>query len=90
MIVVLTKELQQAMGKAADPTRSTTIGQKTPAFRLPHQSGKKQNLADYKGKWVVLYWYPRDSTPGFIFTHERPPTNCCHLEHSTGAYAWTR
>lgn len=52
--------------------------------------GKKHKLSDYKGKWVVLYGYPKDSTPGFASTHERPPTNCFHLAHSTGAYAWTR
>ena len=33
-------------------------------FKLPDQNGKIQKLSDYKGKWVVLYFYPRDNTPG--------------------------
>src|SRR5262245_35200190 len=35
-----------------------------PAFTLPDQSGKPVSLADYRGKWVVLYFYPKDVTPG--------------------------
>lgn len=37
---------------------------KAPDFSLVDQEGKKQSLADYKGKWVVLYFYPKDDTPG--------------------------
>ena len=33
-------------------------------FSLPDQSGKTHALADYAGKWVVLYFYPKDDTPG--------------------------
>lgn len=33
-------------------------------FTLPDQLGKNHKLTDYKGKWVVLYFYPRDNTPG--------------------------
>ncbi len=40
------------------------IGDRAPAFTLPDQTGKKQSLCDYKGKWVLLYFYPRDDTPG--------------------------
>lgn len=40
------------------------IGQTAPAFSLPDQQGKIHNLADYNGKWVVLYFYPKDDTPG--------------------------
>lgn len=35
-----------------------------PAFRLPDQSGKPVTLAEQRGKWVVLYFYPKDNTPG--------------------------
>lgn len=38
--------------------------QKAPAFNLPATGGKKISLASLKGKKVVLYFYPRDSTPG--------------------------
>jgi thioredoxin-dependent peroxiredoxin len=40
------------------------VGKKAPAFALQNQDGKIIKLADFKGKWVVLYFYPRDSTPG--------------------------
>jgi peroxiredoxin Q/BCP len=35
-----------------------------PDFKLQDQNKKWQQLKDYKGKWVVLYFYPRDDTPG--------------------------
>lgn len=35
-----------------------------PAFSLPDQTGTMRSLKDYAGKWVVLYFYPRDDTPG--------------------------
>ncbi len=33
-------------------------------FVLPDQNGKKVRLSDFRGKWVVLYFYPKDMTPG--------------------------
>lgn len=39
-------------------------GKKAPAFNLPDQAGEKHLLSDYLGQWVVLYFYPRDNTPG--------------------------
>ncbi len=39
---------------------------KAPDFSLPDQKGKIHKLSDYKGKWVVLYFYPKDDTPGCI------------------------
>lgn len=39
-------------------------GKKAPAFTLPDQSGDKISLAALKGKAVVLYFYPKDDTPG--------------------------
>lgn len=38
-------------------------GQIAPAFDLPDQNGKLHNLADFRGKWLVLYFYPKDDTP---------------------------
>lgn len=40
------------------------IGEKAPAFTLADDSGKKVSLKDFKGKKVVLYFYPKDLTPG--------------------------
>lgn len=39
-------------------------GSKAPAFRLDASTGKAIKLSDYKDKTVILYFYPRDSTPG--------------------------
>ena len=35
-----------------------------PDFRLQDEAGEFHSLADYKGKWLVLYFYPKDDTPG--------------------------
>ncbi len=40
------------------------VGKKAPLFSLLDQSGFQQNLKDYAGQWVVLYFYPKDDTPG--------------------------
>ncbi len=40
------------------------IGQKAPTFNLQDQNGTWHKLEDYKGQWVVLYFYPKDGTPG--------------------------
>lgn len=40
------------------------LGQKAPGFHLPDQAGKEHDLKDYAGKWVLLYFYPKDDTPG--------------------------
>lgn len=42
----------------------TPIGNVAPAFTLPSQEEKPVSLADYKGQWVVLYFYPKDQTSG--------------------------
>jgi peroxiredoxin Q/BCP len=39
-------------------------GQAAPKVDLPSQDGSKVDLSDYHGKWVVLYFYPKDNTPG--------------------------
>ena len=39
-------------------------GKKAPSFTLPNQEGKKVKLADQAGRWTVLYFYPKDDTPG--------------------------
>src|SRR5438477_6296022 len=37
---------------------------KAPDFSLPDQDGKMHKLSDYKGEWVLLYFYPKDDTTG--------------------------
>jgi peroxiredoxin Q/BCP len=39
-------------------------GSSAPDFTLPSQDGSSVSLKDYRGKWVVLYFYPKDQTPG--------------------------
>lgn len=39
-------------------------GVRAPAFTLPDQDGHEHSLAEYAGKWVLLYFYPKDDTPG--------------------------
>jgi peroxiredoxin Q/BCP len=39
-------------------------GKKAPLFSLPDQTGTTHNLADYAGRPVVIYFYPKDDTPG--------------------------
>ena len=40
------------------------VGKTAPDFSLPDQDGVKHKLSDYRGKPVVLYFYPKDDTPG--------------------------
>lgn len=40
------------------------VGTKAPEFELPDQNGAMHTLKEYKGKKVVLYFYPKDNTPG--------------------------
>lgn len=40
------------------------VGTKAPAFELPDQNGQTHTLEEYRGRKVVLYFYPKDNTPG--------------------------
>ncbi len=40
------------------------VGQNAPDFSLPDQNGVVHSLKEYSGKWLVLYFYPKDDTPG--------------------------
>jgi len=46
------------MGKALK------IGDKAPGFELPGDDGRTVKLADFRGKRVIVYFYPKDDTPG--------------------------
>ena len=48
----------------AAPAAGPTDGQAAPEFRLEDQKGNWHTLGQYSGKWVVLYFYPKDFTPG--------------------------
>jgi thioredoxin-dependent peroxiredoxin len=51
---------------------SLKVGDDAPTFSLPDNKGREVNLTDYRGKWVVLYFYPKDDTPGCT-------TEACHF-----------
>ena len=40
------------------------IGTKAPSFNLPNENGEMVKLEDYLGKKVIIYFYPKDNTPG--------------------------
>jgi peroxiredoxin Q/BCP len=50
--------------RTIEETSMIAEGKKAPAFNLPSSDGGKLRLADLEGKSVVLYFYPRDNTPG--------------------------
>ncbi len=48
---------------AAPASEQPLVGRPAPDFELPDQIGQLQSLEDYRGQWVVLYFYPKDQTP---------------------------
>jgi len=57
-----------------------TAGDSAPDFSLPDQEGKSHQLSAYTGKWVLLYFYPKDNTPGCT-------TQACEIRDSWDAFA---
>ena len=76
VVAVATAFLFSTVALADDPP---AVGTAAPAFRLQDQTGKWHSLADYKGKWVVLYFYPKDATPGCT-------TQACEFRDNIFAY----
>jgi len=48
----------------SNAAETLTIGTPAPEFELPDQTGQLHSLEDYRDQWVVLYFYPKDDTPG--------------------------
>jgi len=46
------------------PSKEIVEGNAAPNFSLPANNGEQISLSGFKGKWVVLYFYPKDDTPG--------------------------
>lgn len=59
-VVVLVMLVPRLLSRSATPAEGSTA----PEFTLPSQEGSSISLKDYRGKWVVLYFYPKDQTPG--------------------------
>lgn len=66
MSVLLSLSVFAPLLFAADaaPVEGPTVGSAAPEYRLQDQKGKWHSLADRKGEWTVLYFYPKDFTPG--------------------------
>lgn len=48
----------------AGAAQPPVVGSPAPDFALPDAAGKERRLADWRGQWLVLYFYPKDDTPG--------------------------
>jgi len=53
-----------SLGLTTPATAGVAVGETAPSFRLQDQKGSWHSLEQYSGKWVVLYFYPKDDTPG--------------------------
>ena len=73
LIVATTSVCAQA------PSAAPAEGTAAPAFKLQDQAGKWHTLDQYKGKYVVLYFYPKDDTPGCT-------TQACELRDNIFAF----
>lgn len=62
--VVLIVSAALLVARAARPGILPTEGAPAPGFSLPDQHDQTHSLEDYRGHWLVLYFYPRDDTPG--------------------------
>lgn len=61
-------------------SQALEVGQPAPDFTLPDQDGVELSLAELRGSWVVLYFYPRDDTPGCT-------TEACEFTASVADFA---
>ncbi|WP_126456666.1 peroxiredoxin [Sulfuriflexus mobilis] len=50
--------------RSAPASAGPVVGEDAPAFDLLDQNSQRQRLEDYRGQWLVLYFYPKDDTPG--------------------------
>ena len=60
VVLVLIVLVPRLLSHSAAPSE----GSSAPEFTLPSQDGSSVSLKDYRGKWVILYFYPKDQTPG--------------------------
>src|SRR5580692_9420205 len=63
-ILVVAALILAACSRAAGASSAPQVGQAAPDFTLPSQDGSPVSLKDFKGRWVVLYFYPKDGTHG--------------------------
>ena len=63
-ISLLTALFAAVLTMPASAEDSLAVGDPAPDFTLPDQEDQPHALTDYRGRWVVLYFYPKDDTPG--------------------------
>jgi peroxiredoxin Q/BCP len=64
VLLLLIGHAAAQMANSAEFPAAPEEGMTAPAFRLQDQAGAWHNSTDYRGKWLVLYFYPKDDTPG--------------------------
>jgi peroxiredoxin Q/BCP len=64
ILLVIVAALAVIVPRLMSGSATPSVGSEAPNFTLPSQDGTSVNLRDYRGKWVVLYFYPKDQTPG--------------------------
>lgn len=55
---------ESAIFSKSETSQKQWMGKAAPAFKLQDQNSKWHSLSQYKGKWIVLYFYPKDNSPG--------------------------
>ncbi|HEX3821608.1 MAG TPA: peroxiredoxin [Candidatus Sulfotelmatobacter sp.] len=64
LLVVVVAVLVMLVPRLLSKSRTPLEGSVAPEFTLPSQEGAPVSLKDYRGKWIILYFYPKDMTPG--------------------------
>src|SRR5579871_5909276 len=64
LLVIVVLAVAVFVPKLLSRSRTPSEGSLAPDFTLPSQDGSTISLKDYRGQWVVLYFYPKDQTPG--------------------------
>lgn len=64
MWIALLSGALMGVGVLAFAAAMPAVGTSAPEFTLPSEDGSNVSLKDFRGKWVVLYFYPKDATPG--------------------------
>ena len=67
-VLLFTLILATLFAVAADQPQPPTEGTLAPTFTLPNQEGVQVSLDRFKGKWVVLYFYPKDFSSGCSYS----------------------
>ena len=64
LLIIAITALVLLISKQSEAASVPTPGETAPGFRLIDQNGEIKKLSDFSGQWVVLYFYPKDDTPG--------------------------